>query len=69
MHAVPGIADALTGGSFGPESSISALVVSLIGSVAVLGLAWTRGCFTAVDERLPATAEKGTQRDASGKQV
>lgn len=46
---VEGVSEMLSGGGFGPESSVAALVVSLIASVICLGLAWKRGAFVAVD--------------------
>ncbi|MGZ3268190.1 MAG: CPBP family intramembrane glutamic endopeptidase [Croceibacterium sp.] len=38
----PGAADFLTGGSFGPEASLSSFAVSMLASFLVLGLAWRR---------------------------
>lgn len=40
----------LSGGGFGPEASLAALVVSLVASTALLGWAWKRGCFEAADQ-------------------
>ncbi|MDP9421905.1 MAG: CPBP family intramembrane metalloprotease [Pseudomonadota bacterium] len=45
--AAPGL---LSGGGFGPEASLAALVISLLASVACLGWAWKHGRFTAADE-------------------
>ncbi|MDB5433394.1 MAG: family intrarane metalloprotease [Caulobacter sp.] len=42
---VAGVAPFLSGGGFGPESSLSALILSLVASVAILWLAWVRGGF------------------------
>ena len=39
----------LSGGGFGPEASLAALVVSLVGSAILLRLAWVRGDFVAAD--------------------
>lgn len=46
LHPAPGVPDLLSGGGFGPEASLSALVVSLLASLVLLGLAWKRGDFT-----------------------
>lgn len=51
LRAVPGVPDMLTGGTFGPESSLSAVLVSLVGSGLVVGLAWRRGRFEAADSK------------------
>ncbi len=42
------VPDVLSGGGFGPEASLAALVVSLVASAAFLRWAWTRGGFEAV---------------------
>jgi len=42
---VQGVAPFLSGGGFGPESSLFALLLSLAASGAVLWLAWVRGGF------------------------
>ncbi|MES2001439.1 MAG: CPBP family intramembrane glutamic endopeptidase [Pseudomonadota bacterium] len=47
---VAGVSSFLSGGGFGPESSLSALIVSLLGSGVFLWLAWKRGRFVAADE-------------------
>ena len=44
---VAGVAPLLSGGGFGPESSLFSLVISLVASVALLWLAWARGGFQA----------------------
>jgi membrane protease YdiL (CAAX protease family) len=44
-HPAEGVAAHLSGGGFGPEASIAALVVSLAGSILCLGLAWRKGRF------------------------
>ena len=47
---VDSIATTLSGGGFGPESSAAALIVSLLASLTLLGLAWKKGRFSpAVD--------------------
>jgi len=42
-----GVPDVLSGGGFGPEASLAALVVSAIASAAFLRWAWVRGDFEA----------------------
>lgn len=42
---VDGIADFLSGGGFGPEASVAALLVSLAGSIICLGMAWQKRRF------------------------
>ena len=50
---VAGAADLFSGGGFGPEASIAALLVSLLASVVILRIAWTRGDFrTSSDPQL-----------------
>ena len=44
---VAGTADLLSGGGFGPEASIAALLVSLAASIVILRMAWLRGDFRA----------------------
>lgn len=44
-HPAEGVGAHLSGGGFGPEASIAALVVSLAGSILCLGLAWRKGRF------------------------
>jgi membrane protease YdiL (CAAX protease family) len=47
---VEGIDIVLSGGGFGPESSLASLVVSLLASAICLGLAWKRGRFVAASD-------------------
>lgn len=47
MHPADGVATIFSGGGFGPEASVAALVVSLAGSAICLGLAWRKGRFDA----------------------
>ena len=49
LRPVPGIAEALSGGGFGPEASVAALLVSLAASAALLLRAWKLGRFIAAD--------------------
>ncbi len=42
-----GVATILSGGGFGPESSLATLLVSLVASLLFLGLAWRKGRFVA----------------------
>lgn len=49
LRPVPGVDSLLSGGEFGPEASIAALVVSLAASAAFLWLAWRSGGFEAAD--------------------
>lgn len=48
LHTRPteGIPVMLSGGGFGPESSLAALAVSLLASAVFLGLAWKKGRFS-----------------------
>jgi membrane protease YdiL (CAAX protease family) len=48
---VEGVAATLSGGSFGPESSWAALIISLLASLVLLGLSWKRGRFIPVADR------------------
>jgi len=50
LRPMPGVSAALSGGGFGPEASVAALVVSLAASAALLWRAWRRGRFVAADE-------------------
>ena len=50
LHPAKGVAEALSGGGFGPEASWAALIVSLLASAALLVAAWRRGGFVAMDE-------------------
>jgi membrane protease YdiL (CAAX protease family) len=45
-----GVSEMLSGGGFGPESSLAALVVSLLASMVMLGLVWKEGRFVAVQD-------------------
>ncbi len=49
-----GVSALLSGGGFGPESSLASLLVSLIASMFFLSLAWKRGRFVAVGQAFPA---------------
>lgn len=44
------VPELLSGGGFGPEASMAALIVSLLASAAFLRWAWQRGDFRAADE-------------------
>jgi membrane protease YdiL (CAAX protease family) len=44
------VPELLSGGGFGPEASLAALIISLFASVAVLRWAWVRGGFETPDE-------------------
>ena len=44
---VEGVSAMVSGGGFGPESSLTALFVSLIASLFFLGMAWKKGRFVA----------------------
>ncbi|MEO5937876.1 MAG: CPBP family glutamic-type intramembrane protease [Sphingomonas sp.] len=50
LRPAKGASELLSGGGFGPEASVAALVVSLLASAALLYMAWTRGSFVASDE-------------------
>ena len=54
-RAAGGVADLLSGGGFGPEASLPALIVSLLASAAFLLWAWKLGRFVAADERPQAS--------------
>lgn len=47
---VAGVPEMLSGGGFGPEASLAALIVSLLASAVFLFHAWNRGKFTPADE-------------------
>jgi membrane protease YdiL (CAAX protease family) len=49
LRPVAGVSNLLSGGGFGPESSIAALAISLAASAALLARAWQRGRFLAAD--------------------
>ena len=46
---IEGVAEMLSGGGFGPESSMAAFGVSLVASAIFLAMAWRRGRFNIVD--------------------
>jgi membrane protease YdiL (CAAX protease family) len=50
LRAADGVPALLSGGGFGPEASLAALVVSLLASAVFLFLAWKRGGFVAADQ-------------------
>ena len=50
LRPAEGVPDLLSGGGFGPEASLAALIVSLLASAAFLGWAWKHGNFAAADE-------------------
>ena len=45
-----GVSGMLSGGGFGPESSLAALVISLLASMLFLGMAWKKGRFVAAED-------------------
>lgn len=49
LRPVAGISPLLSGGGFGPEASIAALLVSVAASVLLLTVAWRRGDFVAAE--------------------
>lgn len=49
LHPASGVPDALSGGGFGPEASVAALVASLLASGALLFRAWRLSSFVAKD--------------------
>lgn len=49
-HPAAGVPNLLSGGGFGPEASLAALVISLLASLALLRWAWRSGGFNAADE-------------------
>ncbi len=50
LRPVAGVPELLSGGGFGPEATLAALIVSLLASAAFLWWAWKRGCFVAADQ-------------------
>ena len=50
LHPATGVSDLLSGGGFGPEASLAALVVSLLASAAFLYWPWKHGRFIADDQ-------------------
>lgn len=49
LRPVAGVPELLSGGGFGPEASLTALIVSLLASAAFLMWAWKHGRFVAAD--------------------
>lgn len=49
LRPAPGASELMSGGGFGPEASLAALLISLLASAAFLRWAWNRGCFVATD--------------------
>jgi membrane protease YdiL (CAAX protease family) len=54
---VAGLAPFLSGGGFGPESSLFSLIISLVASIAILWLAWAKGGFRGRGRSGPASAQ------------
>lgn len=50
LRPITGVSDLLSGGGFGPEASIVALLVSLLASAVLLWWPWTQGRFATVDQ-------------------
>ena len=50
LNPVKGVPDALSGGGFGPEASLAALILSVLASTAFLFIAWRHDGFVATDE-------------------
>ena len=50
LRPVAGVPGVQSGGGFGPEASIAALIISLAASIILLGWAWRRGDFAAADK-------------------
>jgi membrane protease YdiL (CAAX protease family) len=50
LRPAANVSELLSGGGFGPEASLAALVVSLLASAVFLRWAWARGYFVASDE-------------------
>ena len=63
--ARPGMPEWLTGGAFGPEGSLPALVVCTIVGAATLWLAWKAGRFSS-DARAGLSANAGQASPAAG---
>lgn len=57
LNPAAGVPEMLSGGGFGPEASLAALIVSLLASAALLHRAWTRGRFVAADEAARAIVQ------------
>ena len=54
LRPATGVSDLLSGGGFGPEASIAALIVSLLASALFLWWPWTQGRFGAADQPVSA---------------
>ncbi len=65
LRPAEGVPALLSGGGFGPEASLTALVISLLASAAFLSWAWKRGSFEAVGERLDVAQPSGYSLTAS----
>lgn len=50
LHPAPGVPELLSGGGFGPEASLAAMIVSLMASIILLRWAWNRGRFADADQ-------------------
>lgn len=57
LRPAAGVPDLLSGGGFGPEASLAALIISLAASAAFLFRAWTLGRFVAADQDTAAIAQ------------
>lgn len=55
LRPVAGVPDWLSGGGFGPEESLAAMVLSLAASAGFLFRAWQLGSFRAADDRADGT--------------
>lgn len=64
LHPAPRIPAVLSGGGFGPEASLAALIVSLFASAALLWWAWKLGRFVAADVQEPVRAPRAISYDA-----
>lgn len=49
LRPVAGVNEMLSGGGFGPEATLAALIISFLASAAFLLGAWRRGCFVLAD--------------------
>lgn len=63
---VPGVPDWLSGGSFGPEASLSGLIVGTVFGVALLIVAIRRGQMVAADQRPAGPDAGGSDGGATG---
>ena len=59
-HPAAGVSDLLSGGGFGPEASMPALIVSLAASATLLLHAWKLGRFVASDGASDAIVQKSS---------